>query len=175
MPRDEQGLIVYQQGGLSVTAFAADHTPIYPAVSYRFDYQGRNIVITGDTVPTPQLSHFAKDVDVLVSEALSPELVGAITHAAEKVDNSRIAKISRDILNYHTTPVQAAQIAQQAGAGYLLFTHIVPPLPVKPLQAIFLRGVSDAYSGPVEIGRDGSWLHLPIGSKKIIAKTLLNY
>ena len=35
-----QGAKVLEEGGLVVTAFAVDHTPVEPAVGYRFDYKG---------------------------------------------------------------------------------------------------------------------------------------
>ncbi len=174
-PPGAEGTVVYTAGGLTVTAFPVNHTPIEPAVGYRFDYQGRSVVVTGDTVPTSPLESFAKGADVLVSEGLSPELVGVITAAARKVGNERIARIMDDILDYHITPVQAAQIAQQAGVRFLLFTHIVPPLPLKPLERAFLEGVSDVYSGPVQVGRDGTWLHLPTNSDQVIADSLMRY
>ncbi len=174
MPGPE-GVIVYQEGGLQVTAFPVDHTPIKPALGYRFDYQGRSVLITGDTIATPTLDTFAKGVDVLVSEGLAPELVGVIASAARSVGNERVAHIMDDILDYHISPVQAAEIAQRAGAGYLLFTHIVPPLPVKPLESIFLKGVSDVYAGRTQVGRDGTWLHLPVGSDAIEVESLMRY
>lgn len=170
---DAQGRIVYQQDGLVVTAFAEDHSPVAPAVGYRFDYQGRSVVISGDTVPTDSLRQFSQQADVLVSEALSPELLGIVERAARQENKPRIAQIMQDIVDYHTTPVQAAQIAAQSQAGYLLLTHIVPPLPLALLEPFFLRGVTQAYTGPVKVGRDGSWLHLPANSQAIQFDTLM--
>jgi len=174
MPGPE-GALVYSADGLKVTAFPVDHAPISPALGYRFDYQGRSVMLTGDTIATPTLDTFARGVDVMVSEALSPELVGLLATAARRAGNERIGTIMDDILDYHISPVQAAEIAQRAGAGYLLFTHIVPPLPVRLLEASFLKGVSEAYGGPVQVGRDGSWLHLPVGGDTIQSKSLMRY
>ena len=65
-------------------------------------------------------------------EALAPELVAVLNEGARKADRPRLAKITHDILDYHTSPVEAAEIAREVGAGHLLFTHIVPPLLLPP-------------------------------------------
>ena len=72
-----------------------------------------------------------------------------------------------DILDYHSTPVQAAEIAHDAQVGFLLLNHIAPPLPLPGLKDIFLKGTSDAFKGRIQIARDGDFLSLPAGSKLI--------
>ena len=57
-----------------------------------------------------------------------------------------------DIPDYHTTPVQAGELAQAAGARHLLLYHIVPPLPVPGLEGVFLDGVSEVFSGGITLG-----------------------
>ena len=34
---------------MKITAFHVDHTPVKPAYGYKFEYQGRTCVISGDT------------------------------------------------------------------------------------------------------------------------------
>lgn len=167
MPVPGEGKVVYERDGLKVTAFAVDHRPIAPAVGYRVDYQGRSAVISGDTVKSANLAQFAKGADLLVHEALSPELVAIIANSAHDAGAANIEQISHDILNYHTTPVEAAEIAQAAGVKHLLFYHLVPVLPIKRLEPIFLRGVADAYQGEFSIGQDRSWVSLPANSTEV--------
>ncbi len=78
-----------------------------------------------------------------------------------------MAQITRDILNYHTTPVEAAEIARDAQVGHLLFNLIVPPLPLSALEEIFVDGVDKIYAGPVTVGRDGILVTLKAGSESI--------
>jgi ribonuclease Z len=78
-----------------------------------------------------------------------------------------------DIVDYHTTPVEAAEIARDASARYLLYYHIVPPLRLAPLEGIFLDGVDEVYGGLVTIGRDGTFLSLPAGADVIEERNLL--
>jgi len=55
-----QGVVVLDVDGLKVTAFAVSHLPITPAVGYRFDYLGRSVVVSGDTVKSANLQKFAE-------------------------------------------------------------------------------------------------------------------
>ena len=63
--------------------------------------------------------------------------------------------------------LQAAEAAQEAGVDMLVFHHIVPPLPLAPLEDVFMEGVSDAYDGPAVIAVDGDFWSLPAGSDDI--------
>jgi len=160
--------VVYAKGDdLTVEAFNVEHSPIEPAIGYKVTYKDRSIVISGDTIKSAMVQKASQGVDVLIHEALSHELVMILSDAAAEAGRDNLVKITKDILDYHTSPVEAAELAQSAGVGMLLFSHIVPPLPVAPLKGVFLRGVSDAYDGPVVIGEDGTFVSLPAGSDVI--------
>lgn len=166
-PAEGQGTVVLEAAGLTVTAFLVNHAPIAPAVGYRFDYRGRSVVISGDTVKSANLQKFAAGADVLLHEALNPELVGILTRGAAQAGAANIEQITRDILNYHTTPVEAAQVAQAAGVKQLVFYHVVPPLPLRPLERRFVKGVAEVFQGGVTVGRDGTWIRLPADSSAV--------
>ncbi len=114
----------------------------------------------------------ARGADLLVHEALSPRLVRVLTRAAERAGNERLARITRDILDGHATPVDAARSAKAAGVRHLVLTHVVPPLPVRPLEGIFLEGVAEAWPGPVTLARDGLLVQMPAGSSAIHASVV---
>ena len=173
LPQDGVAKPVLQQGDFKVSVFQVDHAPVEPAVGYRLDYKDRSVVISGDTKKSANLQRFAEDVDLLVHEALSPELVQVIARAAEAAGRNRVQKISQDILDYHTTPIEVAEIARDANVAGVLFYHIVPPLPLAPLKSIFLEGVDDVYDGPVSLGQDGVIIKLPAGSDVIEEDNLL--
>jgi ribonuclease Z len=166
-PAMGEGVVVLDADGLKVTAFLVEHPPIVPAVGYRIDYAGRSVLVSGDTKKSANVEKFAAGVDVLVHEALAPQLVQIITAAAQQAGVANIEKISQDILSYHTTPVEVAEIARAAGAKHILYYHTIPPLMNRPLKRMFLRGVSDAYAGDVTIGTNGTWIALPAGSTAI--------
>ncbi|HTK98684.1 MAG TPA: MBL fold metallo-hydrolase, partial [Pseudomonadales bacterium] len=94
--------VVWSADGLTVTAFSVHHDPVTPAVGYRFEYGGRTVAISGDTSKSANLELFARNVDLLVHEALSPELVGILGKAAGEAGRANVAQIMGDILNYHT-------------------------------------------------------------------------
>jgi ribonuclease Z len=165
--RNGPNVTLIDDGGLKVTAFPVDHRPVEPAVGYRFDYKGRSVVISGDTAPSPRLETAARGADVLVHEGLAPDLVAIQHRAALAGGKANLAAITHDILSYHTTPEQAAGIAQRAGVRYLLFTHIIPPLPVRALEGPWLGKARDIFHGTVRVGHDGDFLSLPAGSHDI--------
>jgi ribonuclease Z len=166
-PAPGEAPVVWEANGLRVTAFAVDHDPVRPAVGYRFEYGGRSLVVSGDTKKSANLEAQSHGVDLLVHEALAPQLVKHLHDAAVSAGRANVAKITTDIPDYHTSPVEAAEIAQAAGAKHLLFYHVVPPLPLPGLDRVFLEGVSDAFAGGVTLGRDGTLISLPKGSSAV--------
>jgi ribonuclease Z len=173
VPPPGEGETVWSGDGIRVTAFRVDHSPIEPAVGFRFDYGGRSAVLSGDTVKSASVERFARGADLLVHEALASSLVAAMTRGLERAGRPSLAKITTDILDYHATPVEAAEVARDAGVGHLLYYHIVPPLLLAPMEAVFLEGVGEVYEGPVTLGRDGTLVMLPAGSDVIDVRELL--
>ena len=161
------GQVVFEDGGVKVTAFAVDHNPVHPAVGYRFDYKGRSLVISGDTAKNVAVENNARGADLLVHEALSPRLVAILEQAAQKADRPNVAKLMADIPDYHATPQEAAQSAQSAKVGALMLTHMVPPLRMRALEGPFLGAARHIFDGPLWVARDGDVVSLPAGGKAI--------
>lgn len=166
VPADGAGEVIIEQDGVKITALRVGHDPVYPAVAYRFDYKGRSTLVSGDTVKSANLQQFSQGVDLLVHEALAPHMTAVMTNAAKTAGIKHMAKITVDILDYHTTPVEAAEIARDAGVGHLLYYHIVPALPIKPMEKVFLRGVDEVFDR-VTIGRDGTRVSMPAANDSI--------
>lgn len=162
-------VVVMKDADLEITAFTVDHGPVHPAVGYRFAYKGRSVVISGDTKKSAAVQREATGADVLVHEAMSTPLVGVLKDGAVQAGRMNLAKIFGDILNYHTSPEEAAETARDAKVGYLLLNHIAPPLPLPGLEKAFLGDAPNIYSGPIRVGVDGDFLSLPAGSKEIKA------
>lgn len=158
---------VYEGDGLRVKAFRVDHGPVDPAVGYRFDYKGRSLVISGDTAVSAALVANARGADLLVHEALQPRLVAPMTQALSARGLERTAQITRDILDYHASPEQAADHAQAAGVKHLLFTHILPPLPFRSAYPAFLGDARRRFDGSITVGEDGMMFSLPAGSEEV--------
>lgn len=166
-------LVVYEKDGLKVIAVRVNHGPVSPAVGYRFDYKGRSIVISGDTSKSPSLIAAAKGADLLVHEALQPKLVAMMAVALDARGIKNTAQIMRDIVNYHTTPEQAAESAREAGVKQLVLSHIVPAIPSRFFYPAFLGDAPKRFVGPITVGEDGMLFSLPAGSTAIDKKKLL--
>lgn len=169
----DRSQVVLEQDGLTITAFAVNHAPVFPAAGYRFDYRGRSVVISGDTAPSPVLAKFARGADVLFHEGLQTAMVAVLHDAAVRHDRPGLAKITADIPSYHTTPEDAARIAQQAGVRQLIFYHTIPPLPFAYLNAAFLGDAPKLFTGPITVGKDGMLVSLAPGSTAVTLRELL--
>jgi len=166
-------VVVLEQDGLKVTAIRVDHGPVKPAVGYRFDYKGRSVVLSGDTVKSEALIAAAKGADLLVHEALQPRLVKAMTAGLEAKGQKNLAQITRDILNYHTTPEEAAEVANAAEVKQLVLSHIVPSIPASFFYPAFLGDARSRFSGSLVVGEDGMLFSLPAGSAEITQRKLM--
>ncbi|MBV5345471.1 MAG: hypothetical protein JZU63_08045, partial [Rhodoferax sp.] len=65
------------------------------------------------------------------------------------------------------SPEQAAETARDAGVRYLLLNHIAPPLPLPGLEKAFLGSAPDLFKGPIQVGSDGDFITLPVGSTQV--------
>jgi ribonuclease Z len=171
VPDRTMAVTVFEEGGVKVTAFRVSHEPVDPAYGYRIDYKDRSVVFSGDTKRDANIATFGKDADVLIHEALAPHMVHMLEEGLDGRGDRR-AKVMHDIPDYHATPVQAAESANEAGVKLLVYTHIVPRLPNAIAERVFLRGVSDVRSDGVILGYDGLYLELPAGSDEIVEHDL---
>lgn len=107
-------------------------------------------VVAGDTKKTPSVVAMSKDVDLLEQEFNQKNM-------------PNIGHVMRDILNYHTTPEEAAKQASAAGAKQLILNHIVPPMPFRYAYPAFLGDAAKHYANPITVGEDGMLFSLPAG------------
>ena len=152
---------IFSKDGLIITAFPVKHDPVTPAVGYRFDYQGRSVVVSGDTAYSDDLVAASQDVDLLVHEAQANHMVQRMENAAREAGLATMAKIMADIQDYHTSPADAARAANEANVDWLVLTHLTPPPDNKVRERIFMRGVSAVRSKGVTLAEDGMIISLP--------------
>jgi ribonuclease Z len=164
---DAGRVVLLKDATLEISAFNVDHSPVHPAVGYVIRYKDRSVVISGDTKKSAAVQREAANVDVLLHEALSAPMVGLLESAAASAGRPNVKKLMADIVDYHSSPEQAAETARDAKVKYLLLHHIAPPLPMPGMEKAFLGAAPDIFSGPVRVGADGDFLSLPIGSKDI--------
>ena len=165
--------VVFEDDVLKITAINVNHSPIEPAFGYRIDYKGRSVAISGDTVYHRGFVAASRGVDLMLHEALSRKMIQAIGAKLGERGIRNGEMIFHDILDYHTDPEEAAQAAQEAGADQLVLYHIVPQLPLKMLEGVFLGDARSKFDGKITVGSDGLIFSLPSGTDKILKSNAL--
>ena len=148
--------VVYDAGGIKITAFNVDHGLVAPAFGYRIDYHGRSVVLSGDTRPSPNLVKFAKGVDLLIYEVAAPE---SFRHSG--MPDAQI----KAILGYHTTPEQAGEIFKQLSPKLAVYSHIVLPTAT---EDDLIPQTRKTYSGPLVLGED--LMVITVGERTAVEK-----
>lgn len=134
--------IVYQKGGVKVTAFEVDHPPVKPAFGYRIDAGGRCVVLSGDTRFSENLIRHAQGVDLLIHEIIAPDSLSRAGYLSD-----RIARIAA----HHTAPEQAGEVFARVKPKLAVYSHIVHP---DATTDELIPPTRKVYSGPLEIGED---------------------
>ncbi|HZR87381.1 MAG TPA: MBL fold metallo-hydrolase [Bradyrhizobium sp.] len=138
---------VYDRNGVKVAAIEVNHgEKIKPAFGYVIEYEGKKVVLSGDTKYDERVANAAKGADLLVHEVaiIEPEL-------------SKSYPSYRDIENHHSSPEDAGRIFSLAKPKLAVYSHIVfatlKPVPDVPEDALIAR-TRTTYGGPLIVGRD---------------------
>lgn len=162
--------LALKDGELTVTAIRVVHDPVSPAFGYRFDYKGRSVVISGDTVFWPPLGIVAEGADVLIHEAQSNAMMLAASRTVSRA-NPRASELLADTVTYHTEPRDAAKLAQLAGVRMLVLNHLTQA-GMPGFEETFTKAVEEGIDeGSVldwRLAQDGMTLQLPADGTEII-------
>ena len=92
--------VVYDENGVKVTAFEVDHGPlIKPAYGYRIDFDGRSVIISGDTRYSENLEKHAQGATLVIHEVAIPNQ-----------DYYEKTPIVRYIMAHHISPEEAGAL-----------------------------------------------------------------
>jgi len=143
----ERDGVVFERDGVKVSAFEVDHGAlIKPAVGYRVDYEGRSVLISGDTRYDERIATMGRGVDVLIHEVVTGR-DGLYDEHPELIS----------IRDHHTTPEQAGRIFAAAKPKLAVYTHLVnlsaPGVPVVDDEQIVAQ-TRRTYAGPIVVGHD---------------------
>jgi ribonuclease Z len=134
--------VVYDSGGVRITAFAVDHAPVEPAFGYRIDFGGRSVVLSGDTRVSENLIRHATGVDVLIHEVASVE-----SFVRAGVPEER----ARGVVARHVTPEQAGRVFARTRPRLAVYSHIAHSTAT---DQDLIPGTRREYSGRLEVGVD---------------------
>lgn len=149
--------VVYDHGGVKVTAFTVEHG-IKPAVGYRIDYDGRSVLLSGDTSFNENVIKYGQGVDLLIHEVI------AMTPALQQQTQFK------KILSIHTTPSQAGTIFTRTHPKLAAYTHIAILGTPAPTVADIISQTRKTYQGPLEVGED--LMRFDIGNQAVTVSRL---
>lgn len=132
LPPKGEAKVVLEDGDLVIKSFQVDHSPAYPAVGYRIEYQGRSFVIGGDTKldGAEYIIGPMRHADVILQDVMDKGIVRAQADFLEANDPlSRLAILFRDTLEYHPSIDDVVTIAKLTNASRILLTHLSPEGP----------------------------------------------
>jgi ribonuclease BN (tRNA processing enzyme) len=136
--------VVYDSGGVRVTAFRVQHGSWPEAYGYRFDTPDRSVVVSGDTRPSEDLVNAARGVDVLVHEVYAAGRMAPLPNEA--------ADWPEYMRSFHTSDVELGRLAARIGPRLLVLTHL---LRRGATDAELLAGLRrGGFTGPAVVGRD---------------------
>jgi ribonuclease BN (tRNA processing enzyme) len=135
--------VVYDSGGVRVTAFPVEHGTWREAYGYRFDTPGRSVVISGDTKPSENLVRAAAGADVLVHEVYP-----AARMAANATESTPWPTYMRE---FHTSDVELGQLAARIRPKLLILSHIIRR---GATDGELLAAVRRSFDGRVVVGHD---------------------
>ena len=137
---------VYKKNGVTVIAFEVDHGDVIkPAYGYRIEYDGRSVVISGDTRFNENVIKHGLGADLLIHEVAiaRPELMTE-------------AYIQR-IMAHHTTAREAGVVFARTGPKLAVYTHLVflasKQVPSATIDDLIAE-TRQTYTGPLEVGED---------------------
>jgi ribonuclease BN (tRNA processing enzyme) len=131
--------IIYEDANITVEAFLVNHSSL-EAYGFKFIAEGRAIVISGDTCPSPKLIAKAKGCDALIHEVYTA--VGL---------KKRSEEWQKYHLAVHTSTHELADIATTVKPDLLILYH---QLHWARTDDELLSEVTDRYDGRVVSGKD---------------------
>lgn len=138
--------VIYDKGGVKVTAFDVDHGELLkPAFGFRVEYGGRSVTISGDTRFSENLIQYASGTDLLIHQvaAVREELLAS--------------PVFKGILAHHTKPDEAGTVFTRVKPKLAVFYHLsllgTPKVPSVTEQEV-VEMTRKTYAGPLVVGED---------------------
>lgn len=132
--------VIYKDANVKVRAFRVKHGSWPHAYGYRFETADRVIVVSGDTIPHPNIIKHSKGCDILLHEVFS------------EAGLNRLPKGWRTYhTHFHTSTVALARMAAKAKPGLLVLYH---QLFFGSTEEQLVSEVRRIYEGQVVSGND---------------------
>jgi ribonuclease BN (tRNA processing enzyme) len=141
--------VVMQDEHVKVSVARVVHPPVTPAFAYRFEHQGKVIVISGDTSYSENLVRLARGADVLVHEIMhTPSLDRLLA------TEPNATRLKEHLLASHSTAQQVGRVATEAKVKKLVLSHFVPGGYPYLEDSVWLDAVRPYFDGEIIVGSD---------------------
>ena len=133
----------YEADGVKVIPFRVNHHGVYseePSLGYRIEYEGRSVVISGDTCYCENLIKYSKGVDLLIHEIAAAPL-------GEKIPERYVLPLA-----HHTSPEECGKVFSATNPKLAVFYHVIQFEDVS-LEEMMERTRTE-YDGAVMFGED---------------------
>lgn len=132
--------VVYTDANVKVTAFAVKHGSWKEALGYRFDADGKSIVISGDTRPADSVVEACNGCDMLIHEAYSG--------VAGNAENAAYFSA------FHTSALELGGVAMKAHPKLLVVMHYVSLGKPGEDDARLVNEIHEKFHGEVVVAND---------------------
>ena len=140
-----EGGVVFEQGGVKVTAFEVNHGPlIKPACGYRIDYNGLSVAVSGDTKFDENLIKHCTGCDVIVHEVA--------------VASDVLSEFDKPVMAHHTSVPEVGTVFTRTGVRLGVFSHLVDLIEENHTDATLVQrietGIKKTFKGKVHVPND---------------------
>ncbi len=129
----------FELDGVTISTQFVPHTAY--TVAYKFEADGKSIVVSGDMTYSDDFVNFAKGADVIVMDA---------NMADSLANNSKKGSFYDNLLKSHATIAQVGEMARKAEAKSIILTHLTP----YSYEAQMIQTVAKEYDGPIFLASD---------------------
>lgn len=151
--------VFYEDDDVRLSAALVNHPPFTHALAFRIDTAEGSVVISGDTTPCPALIELARGATVLVNEVVHPTALDLLAAG------SNASTIRKHMTDSHTMIEQVGVVAQEAGVGTLVLSHLLPHEGLSDEQ--WLTAMGDTFSGTTIVGKDLDRLLISSGEAQL--------
>ena len=143
-PGDEREL-----EGIEVRSVEVPHAPNLECLARRFDADGRSLVYSGDSTYAPDaMAPLSDGADVLIHEAYS---ASGLDRMAQRMPESWRPGFYRGMQSTHCRAADAGRIAEAAGVGVLVLTHLT----AQEHDADLVAEARETFGGTILVASDG--------------------
>lgn len=125
------------------------------SLSFRFDFEDRSIVYTGDTGPSAAVEKLAENADLLIIEMMDiPAVLGFIRKSSPNMPQKQLDGIEWHFRAHHLLPHQVGEMAANAGVKRVIVTHMVPNIRDEAMAERYRAQIAEAFDGDIDIAND---------------------